>query len=146
MPDFDERAWLSVKREADKGMRQLASGLIAGSDSSARAVEMARLNSRNLPSGKNVRLTTMRFQDIESIRGATIVCNPPYGLRMKGGPDMGTFMKEFGDFLKRRCTGSTAYVYFGNRDLVKKIGLRSSWKKPLKNGQLDGRLVKYELF
>jgi putative N6-adenine-specific DNA methylase len=55
-------------------------------------------------------------------------------------------MTEFGDFLKQRCTGSSAYVYFGNRELIKKVGLRTAWKKPLKNGQLDGRLVKYDLY
>lgn len=146
MPDFDERTWESVKREADKEMRPLPKGLIAGSDSSAQAVEMARMNSRNLPSGKEVRLSRMRFQDMGSLRDTTVVCNPPYGLRMKRSEDMGTFMKEFGDFLKQRCTGSTAFVYFGNRELIKKVGLRSAWKKPLKNGQLDGRLVKYELY
>jgi putative N6-adenine-specific DNA methylase len=146
MPDFDELIWDSMKREADGNIRSLTKGLIAGSDSSSQAIEVARTNSRNLPSGRNVRLSKCKFQDIESISDTTIVCNPPYGLRMKNSQDMGAFMKEFGDFLKQRCTGSTAYVYFGNRDLIKKVGLRSAWKKPLKNGQLDGRLVKYELY
>ena len=146
MPDFDELIWDSIKREADGNMRPLTKGLIAGSDSSSQAIEAARTNSRNLPSGRNVRLSKCKFQEIESIRGTTIICNPPYGLRMKNSQDMGAFMKEFGDFLKQRCTGSTAYVYFGNRDLIKKVGLRSAWKKPLKNGPLDGRLVKYELY
>ncbi|HPS94442.1 MAG TPA: THUMP domain-containing protein [Deltaproteobacteria bacterium] len=146
MPDFDEHAWKSIKREEDGKMRPLGKGLIAGSDSSSRAVEAARMNSGNLPSGRNVLLTKRLFQDIDSLKDTTIVCNPPYGLRMKSGQDMGAFMKEFGDFLKQRCTGSTAYVYFGNRELIKKVGLRSAWKKPLKNGQLDGRLVKYELY
>ena len=146
MPDFDEHTWKSIKHEEDGKMRPLGKGLIAGSDSSSRAVEAARMNSGNLPSGRNVLLTKRLFQDIDSLKDTTIVCNPPYGLRMKSGQDMGAFMKEFGDFLKQRCTGSTAYVYFGNRELIKKVGLRSAWKKPLKNGQLDGRLVKYELY
>ncbi len=146
MPDFDKDIWASVKQQEDKDMRPLPRGLIAGSDSSAQAVDMARMNSRNLPSGKNIQLSKMRFQDIGSLSNTTIVCNPPYGLRMKKGEDMEAFMKEFGDFLKQRCTGSTAYVYFGNRELIKKVGLRSAWKKQLRNGQLDGRLVKYELY
>ncbi len=146
MPDFDERTWNSVKKEADRQIRPLKEGLIAGSDISEKAVAMARMNSRNLPSGKNIRFSKMRFQDIGSIKDTTIVCNPPYGLRMKNSQDMAEFMKDFGDFLKQRCTGSTAYVYFGNRELIKKVGLRTAWKKPLKNGQLDGRLVKYELY
>jgi putative N6-adenine-specific DNA methylase len=146
MPDFDELIWDSIKRVAQENIRPLTKGLIGGSDSSSQAIEIARMNSRNLPSGRNVRLSKCKFQDIESIRDTTIVCNPPYGLRMKNNMDMGTFMREFGDFLKQRCTGSAAYVYFGNRDLIKKVGLRSAWKKPLKNGPLDGRLVKYELY
>jgi putative N6-adenine-specific DNA methylase len=146
LPEFDEGLWKRIKREADSRMLPLKKGLIAGSDSSSQAIEIAGRNSRNLPYGKGIRLMKRRFQDIESIHDATIVCNPPYGLRMKKREDMGTFMKEFGDFLKQRCTGSTAYVYFGNRELIKKIGLRTAWKKPLKNGQLDGRLVKFELY
>ncbi len=27
-----------------------------------------------------------------------------------------------------------------------KIGLKASWKKPIKAGGLDGRLVKYEMY
>jgi putative N6-adenine-specific DNA methylase len=146
MPDFDEHTWNSVRQSADEKIRPLEEGLIAGSDISTQAIEMARMNSRKLPSGRNIRFSKLRFQDIESIKDTTIVCNPPYGLRMKNSQDMGAFMTEFGDFLKQRCTGSSAYVYFGNRELIKKVGLRTAWKKPLKNGQLDGRLVKYDLY
>jgi putative N6-adenine-specific DNA methylase len=54
--------------------------------------------------------------------------------------------KSLGDFLKQKCKGSSAYIYFGEREFIKKIGLKPAWKKPLKTGGLDGRLVKYELF
>jgi len=146
MPDFDKRIWSRVRTEADREIRPLPAGLIAGSDSSHKVVETAKANSRNLPSGRNVVLTRRAFEDIDALENTTIVCNPPYGLRMKNKQDMGSFMKTFGDFLKQRCKGSTAYIYFGNRELIKKIGLRSTWKKPLKNGPLDGRLVKFELY
>jgi putative N6-adenine-specific DNA methylase len=146
LPDFDPGAWDRVKGEADAAIRPLPRGLIAGSDISERAIGMARTNSRMLPSGDAIRLSGKPFADLAPIRGSVIVCNPPYGLRMHGGQDMASFMKGFGDFLKQQCTGSTAYVYFGNRELIKSVGLRTAWKKPLKNGQLDGRLVKYELY
>jgi putative N6-adenine-specific DNA methylase len=60
--------------------------------------------------------------------------------------ELAAFYKDLGDFLKKQCSGATAYVYFGNREWIKKVGLRSSWKKPLFNGPLDGRLVKYEMY
>lgn len=146
LPDFDERTWSRVKKQADRDIRPLPRGLIAGSDSSRKAVETAKKNSTNLPSGSGIILAKRAFEDIPSLENTTIVCNPPYGVRMKSTHDMGAFMKSFGDFLKQRCKGSTAYIYFGNRELIKAVGLRSAWKKPLKNGPLDGRLVKYELY
>jgi putative N6-adenine-specific DNA methylase len=59
---------------------------------------------------------------------------------------MREFYRRLGDFLKQRCKGSTAYLYFGDREMIKSIGLKPAWKKPLRNGGLDGRLVKYELY
>lgn len=59
---------------------------------------------------------------------------------------MGAWYKRLGDQLKRHCTGATAYIYFGDRTLLKHIGLRPEWKKPLKNGGLDGRLARFSLY
>jgi putative N6-adenine-specific DNA methylase len=86
------------------------------------------------------------FESIEAAENQVIFCNPPYGRRMNASADLASFYRRFGDFLKHRCKGSTAFIYFGNREMIKHIGLRPSWKKPLKNGGLDGRLVKYELY
>ncbi len=51
-----------------------------------------------------------------------------------------------GDFLKQRCRGSSAYVYFGDPGLIPAIGLRPAWKRPLKNGALDGRLARFDIY
>jgi putative N6-adenine-specific DNA methylase len=75
-----------------------------------------------------------------------IVCNPPYGIRSGKKENMAIFYKAFGDYLKQRCRGAVAYVYFGDRELIPHIGLRPSWKKPLVNGALAGRLVRFEMY
>jgi putative N6-adenine-specific DNA methylase len=75
-----------------------------------------------------------------------IVTNPPYGIRMGDDVDLEAFYRNLGDFLKQKCKGSAAFVYFGERKYIKNIGLKASWKKPLKAGGLDGRLVKYALY
>jgi len=56
------------------------------------------------------------------------------------------FYKNLGDFLKQKCKRSAAFVYFGDREYIKKIGLKALWKKPIRAGGLDGRLVKYEIY
>jgi putative N6-adenine-specific DNA methylase len=146
MPDFDRALWLSVKRTADEGIRPLPAGLIAGSDLSREAVEAARKNSACLPHGSKIELEKLDFQKIEGLPNRTIVSNPPYGVRLgtKGGA--GRLYRALGDFLKQRCQGSSAYIYFGDRKLISEIGLKPAWKRPLKNGGLDGRVAKFEIY
>ena len=146
LPDYDARLWKRVKASAQQEAEPLVSGLLSGSDSDQRAVQAARENCRLLPGGRQVNLYRKDFRDHEGVRGGVIVCNPPYGIRLGGGTDLNALYKAFGDWLKQRCNGSEAYVYFGNREMIKKIGLKPAWKKPLRNAELDGRVVKYELY
>jgi putative N6-adenine-specific DNA methylase len=64
----------------------------------------------------------------------------------RGQAEMEGFFKSFGDWLKQKCGGTRAYVYFGERSLIKSVGLRAGMKKPLRNGGLDGRLAKFEMY
>ncbi len=130
----------------DALIRPLPDGLIAGSDSSFDAIAMARANLAALPGGEAIKLTIAPYQQLGGLSNRTIVTNPPYGLRMGRDENLHPFYAEFGDFLKQQCTGSKAFVYAGDRDLLKSVGLRPTWKKPLVNGALDGRLACYEMY
>ncbi len=146
LPDFDRSVWGAVRKASDGGIRELPTGLISGSDVAGRAVATTRDNLANLPGGDRVGLRKIDVREIESLENTTIVCNPPAGIRIGAKEGMEPFIKSFGDFLKQRCKGSTAFIYLGDRQLIKHIGLRTTWKKPLKSGGLDGRLVKIELY
>ncbi|MBW2567977.1 MAG: class I SAM-dependent RNA methyltransferase [Deltaproteobacteria bacterium] len=146
MPDFNSSIWKQVKKKANTRIRELPQGLIAGSDLSEQAVDAARINIMGLNYGKNVRVKKADFRELPAIEGQVVVANPPYGIRMGGDENLEAFYKDLGDFLKQKCKGSTAYIYFGERRYIKKIGLKASWKKPIKAGGLDGRLVKYEMY
>ena len=146
LPDFDKELWEQTRQKGDDAIKNVAGKLISGSDISKQATKAAAINLGMLPGGKSVHFSTRRFQEIEQITDSTIVINPPYGLRLEKGRDMAAFIKEIGDFLKQRCTGSTAFIYLGDRVLAKSVGLKTTWKKPLKSGGLDGVLLKYDLY
>jgi putative N6-adenine-specific DNA methylase len=146
LPDFKRGVWQQVKKLADEQIRELPQGLIAGSDVSAEAVAAARTNLMGLHNGNNVCIERADFRKLPALAKCVIVTNPPYGIRMGGDVDLEMFYKELGDFLKQKCKGSAAFVYFGERRYIKKIGLKATWKKPIKAGGLDGRLVKYDLY
>jgi putative N6-adenine-specific DNA methylase len=146
LPDFDAKIWASVKQDEDSRIRDLPQGLISGSDKSLEAVTAAKTNIKSFAQGNNIALSVKSIQDIKSLKNSVIVCNPPYGLRLNTDGNIKAFMKQLGDFLKQHCKGSDAYLYFGNRELIKSIGLKPSWKKILISGGLDGRLVKYSMY
>ncbi len=146
LPDFDHRLWRQVKSAADAKIRSLPPGLISGSDVDVRAVRAARTNCELLPGGEGIGLHKAVLNSLDNLENLVILCNPPYGVRLKQEGDLKVFYKQFGDFLKQRCKGSTAFIYFGNREMLKHIGLRPAWKKPMRNAGLDGRLAKFELY
>jgi putative N6-adenine-specific DNA methylase len=146
LPDFDEAVWKRVKHQADDRIQPCARGLVSGSDIDRRAVSACRANCRNLPGGAGIILSRQDFRTISSLEDHVILCNPPYGIRLEADTQLAGFYKTLGDFLKQRCRGSEALIYFGNREMIKKIGLKPSWKKPVRNAGLDGRVVKYALY
>ncbi len=146
LPDYDNVLWTKVKKEFDRQIRKLPEGYIAGSDSSTKAIDIAKTNIRHLLHGGKIKLELLDFRKNIGLQNGVILTNPPYGIRMGKSQDLDLLYKELGDFLKQKCKGSTAYIYFGKREFIKKLGLKPSWKKPLESGGLDGRLAKYELF
>ena len=138
--------WKRVKKAADAAIRKSEQELIAGSDANRLAVDAARKNLSSFSDGKSVRVNSKRFQDLPEMTDSIIVCNPPYGVRMGEEEQVASLLKEFGDYLKQKCAGSTAYIYFGMPALMKKLGLKPSMKTPLSNGGLEGQLGRYELY
>lgn len=147
LPDHDPLLWQRTKTATERRITPLPPGLISGSDQSATAVAAVRANSRILPFGNRITLRQNRFQQLgRGLPGHLVVCNPPYGIRLENRASVAGLYSAFGDFLKQKCRGSTAYVYFGEHHMVKHLGLKPAWKKPIKNGGLDGRLVKYDVY
>ncbi|MCK4564424.1 MAG: class I SAM-dependent RNA methyltransferase [Verrucomicrobia bacterium] len=152
LPDFDASVWNQVKTKANSEIEnveqafQPAQALISGSDISADALKAVRANRATLPDVGKIKVRRADFHDLEGFENTTLVTNPPYGIRLGDKESTAALLKEFGDFLKQKCTGCTAFIYYGDASLVKKLGLKPEWKQPLRSGGLDGVLCKYELY
>ncbi len=146
LPDFDKKLWLKVKSDSLNNITKVEKGFIAGSDISIESVRAAEKNCNIIDSENSIIIKQKNIFDITELKNKTIVCNPPYGIRLKPNYDLSNFYKQLGDFLKQKCTSSNAIIYFGDRNYLKSIGLKPKWKRPLQNGGLDGRLAKFELY
>ena len=146
LPDYDNRRWSAMKRHADGQIRPVAADLIRAADHAAQAVNATRTNLARLPHGDRVSVIRRDLHAWQSLAGAVILCNPPYGIRLESGGDLAGWYARLGDFLKQRCRGATALIYFGRREHLKHIGLHPAWKKPIPSGGLDGRLARFDMY
>jgi putative N6-adenine-specific DNA methylase len=146
LPDFDPGLWKKERARADAAIRPLPPKLISGSDLDPAAIRAARSNLGRLPGGDQVGLQVADFRGLAALAGHTIVCNPPYGVRLGTPAEARALYREFGDFLKERCRGSTAFVFVGDPALAKSVGLRPASRTTMVNGALRGRLCRFELF
>ena len=146
LPDFDPAHWNQIKTQLNQNTQPLSPNLITGSDIDPAAIHAAQTNINALPCAKNIQLTTSDFRHIPPLNHHTIITNPPYGIRLQTPQESAQLLKEFGDYLKQHCTGSTAFIYFGEPTLAKKLGLKPDKKWPLRAGNLEGILARYPLY
>ena len=53
---------------------------------------------------------------------------------------------RLGDFMKKQCKGYTGYIFTGNLELAKKIGLKAKRRVEFFTSKIDCRLLEYELY
>ena len=146
-PGFDHKLWGRLVDEAKSQIHAELPGRILGYDISQEAIEIASHNAEIAGLDKHIRFARGDALNLNppGNRGV-IVCNLPYGERLGQLEELKSLYKHFGDVLKQRCVGYTAYLFTGNLKLAKSIGLRTAKRFTLYNGPIECRLLKYELF
>jgi 23S rRNA G2445 N2-methylase RlmL len=76
------------------------------------------------------------------------LANPPYGERLEHGEDekLKNLYKSLGDHWKQNFKGHRAAILTGNIPLLKSVGLKTSKKHILMNGDIECRLAEYALY
>jgi len=121
---------------------------IVASDISEDAVEVTRKNAKTAGVDTLIDFQVCDFEATPVPEGGkgVVVFNPEYGERLGVHSKLELTYKRMGDFMKKECKGFTGYIFTGNPDLAKKIGLKASKKIEFYNGKLDCRLLEYELY
>ena len=60
--------------------------------------------------------------------------------------ELAVVYRGIGDFFKNQCQGYQGYIFTGNFNLAKKVGLRTSRRTPFYNSELECRLLAYEMY
>jgi putative N6-adenine-specific DNA methylase len=145
---FDKEAWDALRAELRQAKRGKP-GPIVASDHDPKVVEAAQHNAKTAGVDDLIEFKVCDFADTplpEVEEGGHVLFNPAYGERLGDVQALEETYGRIGDFFKQSCQGYTGWLFTGNRQLIKKVGLRASRKFTFWNGEIECRLVRYLLF
>ncbi|HYK75635.1 MAG TPA: class I SAM-dependent RNA methyltransferase [Daejeonella sp.] len=144
---YDEQVFFTERRKLkDQAQKDIECKIVA-SDISADAVDVSIKNAKTAGVDHLIDFSVCDFAETPVPEGnGVIIFNPEYGERLGTHTKLEATYKRMGDFMKQECKGYRGYIFTGNPDLAKKIGLRPSRRIEFYNGKLDCRLLEYELY
>ncbi len=143
---FDPAAWRTIRAAAHALQKETAARIVA-TDIDPKAVDAARQNARTAGVDRIIEFAACPFAETPiPERGGVVVLNPPYGERIGEQSRLIGLYREIGDFFKQRCGGYRGYIFTGNAALGKGVGLRTKRRITFYNGEIECRLLEYELY
>lgn len=145
------KQWKALHNKAHEALRTELPFTIVATDISTEAIDAARHNAEKAGVERFLRFEVCDFTEttvpetLEDTRPA-VMLNPEYGLRLGDETALEATYKGIGDFFKQRCSGYIGYVFTGNLELAKKIGLKTKRRVEFYNADVECRLLEYELY
>jgi putative N6-adenine-specific DNA methylase len=121
---------------------------IIASDISEDAINISKINAGIAGVADLIDFKICDFEEtnIPENENGIVFFNPEYGERLGDEIELEETYSRIGDFMKKKCKGYTGYVFTGNFNLAKKIGLKPKRKIEFYNSKIDCRLLEYELY
>ena len=127
----------------------LAPGRVVAGDIEPAAVRIAVRNLERTGFADLVRVVRRDFlhDAPPAVEGPApvLLMNPPYGKRL-AEPEIDQLYVDIGERLKASYAGWNAWIISGNRDALKRIGLRTSRRLTLFNGPIECSFRGYSLY
>lgn len=141
----------AISEQTKKGFEKLKKkkGLITGNDLSEMSLISARENLKKAHLDSIVELTQIDARVLNPNQQKTLfICNPPYGERLEHGEEekLKALYRGLGDHWKHNFKGHRAALFTGNLDMLKVVGLKTSKRHILFNGDIECRVAEYSLY
>lgn len=146
---YDETVYLEERGNLENQILAEVPGLrIIATDHDEQAIANAKKNAIAAGVADLIEFSVADFKDTEVPEGGAgvLYINPEYGERLGEQEELVAVYKSMGDFMKQQCKGYHGYIFTGNMDLAKKIGLKAKRRIEFFNSKIDCRLLEYELY
>ncbi|MEO7308070.1 MAG: class I SAM-dependent RNA methyltransferase [Ferruginibacter sp.] len=121
---------------------------VMATDISKDAINISKVNAGIAGVEEFIEFAVCDFEETTIPEGenGVIYFNPEYGDRLGVEAELEITYKRMGDFLKKKCKGYFGYIFTGNLELAKKIGLKPNRRIEFYTSKIDCRLLEYELY
>jgi 23S rRNA G2445 N2-methylase RlmL len=144
---FDESSWKVLRKNAKGAAKSRLNGRIIVTDISREAIETAKKNATTAGMTHLMEFGVCGYSETPIPEGGgVVVLNPEYGERLGKIEELKETYKGIGDFFKKRCQGYRGYIFTGNLDLAKKVGLKTKRRILFFNSNIECRLLEYDLY
>lgn len=140
--------WKTMREMAQQKVLPALPFKIIASDHDQRALDAAKVNAEKAGVDHLIDFVLSDFQDtpVEENQAGVVILNPEYGERLGDEESLVLTYKEIGDFFKQKCGGYKGFVFTGNLELAKRIGLKPKRKIKFFSAKIECRLMQYELY
>ncbi len=144
---FNELLWNDLRAQAKREAKKTIDCRIIAGDIRKEAIEAAKKNAATAGVDHLIEFSVCDYSETMLPEGGGVVMlNPEYGERMGKLKELESVYKGVGDFFKQKCGGYTGYIFTGNFELAKKVGLKAKRRIPFFNSGIECRLLEYELY
>jgi len=146
---YDSALYDIAYKQLEQQVTAAPAGLrIIASDISEDAVNITKINAGIAGVEDLIELEVCDFDTatVPEVEGGVVYFNPEYGDRLGVEDELMATYKRIGDFLKKKCKGYYGYIFTGNLELGKKIGLKPKRRIEFFTSKIDCRLFEYELY
>ena len=144
---YTEEVYAIEYRKLDDQVKEIPDLTIIATDISEDAIAISKVNAGLAGVEKLIQFAVCDFENtMVPEQPGVIYFNPEYGERLGEVSELEGTYARMGDFMKKKCQGYTGYIFTGNLELAKKIGLKASRRIEFYTAKLDCRLFEYELY
>ena len=143
--NYNPRIWNNIVKSAKEYISNNKL-YIYGSDNLGANVDLANKNVHHILMKQWIKISKKDFKDFDpKEEGGVLIINPPYGERLGEEETLQPLYEDIGDIFKNKCINMDTFVFTGNQNLSKYIGLKSKKRYVLKNGKIDCRLMYFPI-
>lgn len=145
---FENEMYQQQRNALEEAIKEVPGLQIIAADISKDAINISKINAGAAGVESLISFEEGDFETttIPADQPGVIYFNPEYGDRLGDEAELQITYKRMGDFMKQKCKGYSGYIFTGNLELGKKIGLKPARRIEFYTSKIDCRLFEYELY